>query len=416
MTRRQAKHGRNLRLSTYCQRYLLRNPSLAPNTACRYRSEIECHIIPKLGAVQMRNLTATAIQKFMNALIAKKYAPSTTKGVAKLALRIINAAAAEGLANAINSTCIKWPTNQTVWRAPKGLPFGDVDRILAASSGWPGVLFAVLAMLGLRISEGLGLDWCDVDLHSGTMLVRAQYSRGHLRRLKTVASNAPLPLDPKLKAILTTYWEQQGRPVSGIVFARNGLPRSAKGITECHWRPLLNKLGIKYQSPHNLRHSYCRRLFSENVPVNTIRQLMRHSDLRMTLAYAEVAPDELRRGIARLTWGVETTPISSGYAAEKSQGDADEQRVVQTSAQEKSNAGASAAASHSSLPPDKRMSEPSGRPQEICAYCYQRWSFDKPRPSAVWCPHLQIGATMVNGEWKSTADQAQYRRAINGLR
>jgi integrase len=292
-----------MRVSTYARRYLLRAASLAPNTRGRYRSEIERHIIRRLGSMQLCNVTAATTQKFIAALLAAKIAPSTTRGIGKLLLRILAAAAAEEKnVTPIDSRRITWPREQRARRAPKSFTADEVDRIIAGASGWPKALFAVLGMVGLRISEGLGLDWIDVDLIGGALHVRQQASRGHLRALKSSTSRADLPLHPRLQTILADYWSEQGNPTSGLLFSRYGLPRSATGVADKQLRPLLRRLGIEHHGLHGFRHAYCRRLWTANVPAPVIMRLMRHGDLRTTLSYSETTADELRAGVVRVDW------------------------------------------------------------------------------------------------------------------
>lgn len=146
------------------------------------------------------------------------------------------------------------------------------------------VIIQVLASLGLRISECLGLRWEDFDLEAGTVHIRRSVVGGTKYPTKTLGSSQKLPVHASLIGALGA-WKESVPVVNGWVFGsvRTGVPYDRDFLRSAYLQPAGQRCGIEHLGWHALRHTYRANLRASGASLEDQKQLMRHARLSTTI-------------------------------------------------------------------------------------------------------------------------------------
>lgn len=139
---------------------------------------------------------------------------------------------------------------------------------------------------GVRQGELFKLTWDAIDIDGGLLTVRAKTTKADKTR--------HIPLSAEAQNTLKAWRDQTSS--TGLVFA--GKESRPFVDVKTAWNKLLLDAGIKDFHWHDLRHHFASRLVMKGVDLNTVRELLGHGDIKMTLRYAHLAPEHKKAAIA----------------------------------------------------------------------------------------------------------------------
>ena len=106
-----------------------------------------------------------------------------------------------------------------------------------------------------------------------------------------------IPLNNEAYKILND-WHKQSQIDVSFVFP-NKINQPFDNVRSS-WDKLLKDAGIKDFRWHDMRHHFASRLVMAGVDLNTVRELLGHSEISMTLRYAHLAPEHKADAVAKL--------------------------------------------------------------------------------------------------------------------
>ncbi len=141
---------------------------------------------------------------------------------------------------------------------------------------------------GLRRGEVFSLRWENFHLEHAMLTIEGAYAKSGKTR--------HIPLNAEALYVLK-MWRNQTSSIELVFPNKDGKPFDN---VKKSWAALLRTADIKNFRWHDLRHHFASKLVMAGVDLNTVRELLGHSDLTMTLRYAHLAPEHKANAVAKL--------------------------------------------------------------------------------------------------------------------
>lgn len=277
--------------------------TLRPTTVADYLTAYNTHIRPFIAAMKVRDVQQINIKAIMSSVANQS--ESAQKNVLSCVRRLFNVA--------LDNHVIAYnPCNgiKIVERSDKdnedailrALDDKQKETLLNAVKGTPYEIFVNLGLwCGLRREESLGLPWTEINFDDKVLNVRHTVTfpknKGVLSdKLKHKASRREIPLPPPLfevlestnpshAAALTLILKHKKSPDETVLVyqvcpSAHGKIMSKSGYDK-FWKHVSAMVDFEVTS-HMLRHTYCTWLYDNGVDVQTAKDLMGHSDIRIT--------------------------------------------------------------------------------------------------------------------------------------
>jgi integrase len=289
----------------------LKKNKLRPSTVTGYRRALDVILLPRFGSWRLAKIDADAISALIRALHEEGlHAVDHSRPIRPLRRSAIvnymkplsgplRLAVRRGhiVANPFHVlTSDDWPPQEerTIHHEWSD---ADVDALLAAATALATrrsvandytSLLRVVARLGLRLGEALGLRWEDFDREAGYLHVRRQWTcTGEYGPTKTKAGvrRIALPEDLREELIALRLRSRPSADDSPIFVSTIGKPHDHRTVSRWGFQRARDLAELPpHLTFHSLRHAAASRMIRAGLDPVTVASVLGHENANMTLA------------------------------------------------------------------------------------------------------------------------------------
>ena len=322
--RRESRQGTrpvvdpDISVEDYSKRWLgIVQATVKQATYDSYSNMLRLHVLPAFGSVKLRQLQRGRIREWLAGRLTASYARASVRIMQATLRAMINAAIDDGVivANPANGLARQLRLTTTAAHRQEEIKAMTREQVLVflatAEREVPplAVLFLLLARTGMRIGEGLALQWDDVDYEGREIRVARAFSRGRLETPKSGVARTvdmSMQLGQALRRLhverkaekLRRGWKElpewvfctaHGRPYD-LAFVQRAFKRAVKAA----------KLPAHF-TPHCLRHSYASLLLQAGESPVYVQRQLGHASIKLTVdTYGKWLPMGNKAAVDRL--------------------------------------------------------------------------------------------------------------------
>ncbi len=254
----------------------------------RKRICLSAHLVPFFGHMRLDAIGNEQIELLKAKKQAQGQAPKTINNLLSVVGKCLN-------------TAVEWEVIKTAPRMrrlrvpPESYDYLTEDEancLVSCADEEPWRTMILLALkTGLRLGELVGLMWEDIDLEKRMLTVRRSVVNNIIDSPKSNRIRH-IPLTQEVCWTLQRMTERKGF----VLRLRDEGPMNHKAPPQAIQR-MCKKAGLRRIGWHVLRHTFATHLAMKGVSLQKIQLLLGHSDPRVTLRYAHLAPSTLRDAI-----------------------------------------------------------------------------------------------------------------------
>ncbi len=285
---------------------------LCEDTGIRIDPEAELHafnscakngsdIVGKIDRPTITNTICTAdadlIRGFLGFLAEQSYSPATMARKIATLRSFYKWGNRLGYTATNPMTLIRTPRQSK--RLPKAITIEQIEQLLAAPNDndvlgrRDRAMLETLYSTGIRVSELVGLDHCDLDFENEAMHVRG---KGRKERIVPLGSHALGAIRRYIELMATDVkfapiWAARdaGEEPLPMFLNKHGKRLSSRSVRR-KLDKYLRAVGLDPSiSPHTLRHSFATHLLDNGADLRSVQELLGHQSLSTTQVYTHLS-------------------------------------------------------------------------------------------------------------------------------
>ena len=325
-----------VKFSEYANEWL-ENQTLANSTYVGYEKIIRVHLLPRIGQMNLKDITASTIKKLYKDLLESGNKGRLTQGQALSANTVnkIHIVLGSILQAAVydekisvnharhNPKAVNAPTGLAIRKQQKQLETWDATQLegfllwsecVNQDDLYP--LWRVLAWTGMRRGEAVALQWGDVNFATKHINIQRSSDSGLRKTVKIgtkTGNGRNISIDTATMNVLHEYRKERAKlglqfvkPSAYLFGTLDGSVRNPGDVGE-RWQKSLTKAMEFFQGElthltiKGLRHTHATMLLESGAHAKIVQERLGHSDITTTMnIYSHVTPTMQTDAISQL--------------------------------------------------------------------------------------------------------------------
>lgn len=253
----------------------------------KWKSYVIKQLVDRFNNMELNTFDSHTVEAMQSDILKRNRTPATANRTRAVLMHMLTKAAEwDMVAEEVVKKIRRAKSLKGERRRLRFLSREEMERLINACGEHIRPIVITALNTGMRKGEILSLKWVNVDLHHGFILLDMT-KNGERREIpiNDTMSDVLHGLNRRLDAPYVFYDNATGKPYQDIKRSFASALRRAK-VTDFHF--------------HDLRHTFASHLVMSGVDITTVKELLGHKTLTMTLRYAHLAPSHKVEAVKKL--------------------------------------------------------------------------------------------------------------------
>ncbi|MDR0453640.1 MAG: site-specific integrase [Deferribacteraceae bacterium] len=295
----------NIEHDVLCNQYILQWIELKKSVITYSTAKSYAYIVrtltPYFNNIRLIDVRPTHIRNIVSQLVNNQLSPKTVRNMILMLSNVFKYAHDDGIIESNPTKNIQLPKVKI--EEPDPFTHDEILKILDyMDKHHPKMtaFFAIGFYSGMRTGEIMALKWANFDFNKHKILVDATHTANKIKDSTKTGKARYVDIIPNLDKYIQKHKEHTFLQNSYLFINQYGDPFiSQTSIVRHYWQPCLQRLGIRYREPYQMRHSFACMMLDVGENIKWVANMLGHTDLSMvTKRYGNwLTPSEGRAGM-----------------------------------------------------------------------------------------------------------------------
>lgn len=283
-------------------------PHKSASTAYNYESMLRVHCLPVIGSRLLHEIGHKEANIIVMNLRANGNNNQGINHIITVLKQVLKEAEKEGIIEKSGLTHFnRLKVKDDAWAYWEEM---EINRFYLKTKDLPlSPIFITALYTGMRRGELSGLKWDCIDFANNRIIVRRVRDRHGLRDTTKTGKARLIPINHSLRPILLSLFQKRASDNQLVFLKEDGTPVNAHHLGRDFDKYQKLVQGIKRIRFHDLRHTFASQFVMKGGSIYTLREILGHTDVKMTQRYAHLSPEHLKGATDFLNFdGFKTEP------------------------------------------------------------------------------------------------------------